>query len=96
MNTLFTECYGDQKATDTTTNQSGCGYANIGSLALEPLMGEIKKGILNASQAVLRQLRKRQVGGGAKKKKKTQIGKGRKKKQVGKGIRKKSKKKNKH
>jgi hypothetical protein len=76
MNTLFTECYGDQKATDTTTNQSGCGYANIGTLALEPLMGEIKKGILNASQAVLRQLRKRQVGGSAqKKKKKTQIGK---------------------
>jgi hypothetical protein len=94
MNTLFTECYGDQKATDTTTNQSGCGYANIGTLALEPLMGEIKKGILNASQAVLRQLRKRQVGGSAqKKKKKTQIGKGRKKKQVGKGKKKIKKKK---
>jgi hypothetical protein len=96
MNTLFTECYGDQKPDPNNVNQGGCGFANMGTIALEPLMGEIKKGILNASQAVIRQLRKRQVGGGARmKKKKTQIGKGRnKKRQVGKG-RKIVKKKNK-
>jgi hypothetical protein len=87
MNTLFTECYGDQKM---EPNQAGCGFANVGTIALDPLMAEIKKGILSASQAVIRQLRKKQGGGGVKKnkKKKTQIGKGKKKRQVGKGRKK--------
>lgn len=86
MNTLFTECYGDQKPTDM--NQSGCGFSN--AIALEPLMDEIKKGILSASQAVIRQLRKKQVG--PRKRKKTQTGKGRiakRKTQTGKGKKKK-------
>lgn len=98
MNTLFTECYGDQKVEGN--NQNGCGFTSgLEAVALAPLMAEIKKGILNASSAVIRQLRKRQVGGSVRKKKTkkkpAQAGRGKiKKKQVGKGRKKSAKKKN--
>lgn len=66
---LFSECYSDQAQPGADCAQSGCGLANIGSLSLEPIISDIKKGILSASQSVLKQLRKKQAGSGVRKRK---------------------------
>jgi len=87
---LFSECYASDQgpAAASECAQSGCGVANISSLAMEPFVSEIKKGILSASASVLKQLRRRQAGAGARKQKavkrnkKTQSGGGKKKKRI--------------
>jgi hypothetical protein len=63
---LFSECYADQAPAGTDCAQSGCGLGNISSLSMEPFVSEIKKGILSASASVLKQLRRKQAGAGAR------------------------------
>jgi len=82
---LFSECYAQEAPEGAECAQSGCGLANISSLAMEPLVSDLKKGILSASASVLKQLRRRQAGAGARKhkaikrNKKSQSGGGKKK-----------------
>lgn len=82
MSGLFSECYSEQD-TESTQNctQNGCGLGSVASLA--PFADELKKGILSASQLVLKQLRKKQQrGAGARRRKpvknKKQQGRGQK------------------
>jgi hypothetical protein len=85
---LFSECYSEQVPSGTDCAQSGCGLANIGSLAIDPFVSEIKKGILSASKSVLKQLQRKQAGAGVRKrKKKGQKGGAKPKKQTGSGKR---------
>jgi hypothetical protein len=73
---LFNSCYGGEDGGEENT-QSGCGLAAIG--AMDPLVEPLKKSLLSASEAVIKRLRKRQVGRGRQvKKRKTQRGRGRK------------------
>jgi hypothetical protein len=79
---IFTECFGP-----TDGQQIGCGLGSIGDY--QPLINEFKRSLLDASQAVLKKLRHRQVGKGVKKTKRKRIQKGggakKKKVQRGKG-----------
>jgi hypothetical protein len=91
---LFSSCYSAPEDNGGDENaQSGCGLAGVGSL--EPLVETLKNSLLTASEAVIKRLRKRQVGRGQKvKKRKRQsgFGKKRKKRLQGAGRKKKGKK----
>lgn len=93
MSGLFSECYADQTAgTTTDCAQSGCGLANFGSFTYETILPEIKKGILSASQSVLKQLRKKQGGRGPRQRKPVKRNKKNKTQQQGGGKRRPKKK----
>jgi hypothetical protein len=83
---LFNACYGGEEGGEEN-QQSGCGLAAIG--AMDPLVETLKKSLLSASEAVIKRLKKRQVGRGRQVKKRKQVGSGRKrvirKKQRGSG-----------
>lgn len=86
---LFNSCYAPEDG-GSEEPQSGCGLVGVG--ALEPLVEQLKKSVLSASEAVIKRLRKRQHGAG-KKKRKRQTGFGHKKKhkkQRGRGKKKQS------
>lgn len=84
---LFNSCYAPTEEGGEENVQCGAGLVGIG--ALEPLVNELKKSLLSASETVIKKLRKRQVGRGKKRKigvikKKRQTGAG-KKRQTGAG-----------
>lgn len=90
MSGLFSECYSEQGTETPACTQNGCGLGSVASLALTPFADEIKKGILSASQSVLKQLRKKQQGGAGARRKPVKN-----KKQLGRGQKRQTKRKNK-